>query len=642
MSPSFVSVLASSLALSLIVGVPAALAQRADENAMTDAEDAFGSNVGGQSFGLYDPFDVRGFSPTEAGAVRLEGLYFDRQAELTSRLVEGARVRVGPSALAYAFPAPSGIADYRFRRPGARALLSVVAETDTWGGGLVEMDGQVPLVGETLGLAGGFGVYWNEYASGNSANVASAALVGRWRPSSNVEILPFWSRIHVRDEEMQPIFVGSGDALPPAVRRRRFIGQPWADDEAVRSNYGVLADVRLESWRVRGGVFRSVNSVRENHALLHHAPLDAAAPARRRVLRDPPSERASTSGELNAARTFRTGPAIHQLILSARGRLQDAVYGGGRSVDIAPAPYGEPGEVPRIDFVLGERTRSEVRQTNLGVSWQAAVAGVGRASVGVQRADYQKDVFEPAGPLPVSEKSVWLYNTALAWQVNQRLTVYAAATRGLEESPVAPQTAVNRDEAPPAVETRQVEAGVQWALPAGFNAIAGVFRIDKPYYGLDAANVFGRRGDIRHQGVEVSLLGAPIDGLDLVLGGVWLDAEISGDEVASGAIGPRPVGTPELTLLASANWSPPQAPGWSFDVSARHLTGQYGDARNRVELPDRTLVDVGLRRRLAGGTLRLVVSNLFDQDGWYVNGSHSYAMLEPRQASVRYAIDLGR
>ncbi len=637
---SFPLVLACGLALILIAPAPA-WAQRADENAVTDAEDAFGSNVGGQSFGLYDPFDVRGFSPTEAGNVRLEGLYFDRQAELTSRLVEGNRVRVGPSALAYAFPAPSGIADYRFRRPDARALLSVVAETDSWGGGLVEMDGQIPVAGEALGLAGGFGAYWNEYASGNSANVTSAALIGRWRPSAQVEILPFWSRIHVRDEEMQPIFVGSGDALPPAVRRRRFIGQPWADDEAVRSNFGVLIDARHEAWRVRGGVFRSVNSVRENHALLHYAPPDPGAPARRRVLRDPPSERASTSGELNAARTFRTGPALHQLIVSARGRLQHAVYGGGSGVDIAPAPYGEPGEVPRIDFALGERTRSEVRQTNLGISWQAAIPGVGRASVGVQRADYRKAVFEPAGPLPVSEKSVWLYNTALAWQAAPRLTLYAAATRGLEESPVAPQIAVNRDEAPPAVETRQVEAGVQWALPGGFTAIAGAFRIDKPYYGLDAANVFGRRGDIRHQGIELSLLGAPAEGLDLVLGGVLLDAEISGGEVASGAIGPRPVGTPELTLLASANWSP-QTPGWSFDASVRHLAGQYGDALNRVELPDRTLLDIGVRRRLAGGTLRIVVSNLFDEDGWYVNGSHSYAMLEPRQASIRYAIDLGR
>lgn len=635
-------VLVFPLALALILAAHSpTLAQRADENAVTDAEDAFGSNVGGQAFGLYDPFDVRGFSPTEAGNVRLEGLYFDRQAELTSRLVEGNRVRVGPSALAYAFPAPSGIADYRFRRPGARRLLSAVAEGDSWGGGLFEVDGQLPLAGETLGLAGGVGAYWNEYASGNSANVASAALVGRWRPSADVEILPFWSRIHVKDEEMQPLFIGAGDALPPTVRRRRFIGQPWADDEAVRSNYGVLAGARLRSWRVRGGLFRSVNAVRENHTLLHYAPTDAATPARRRVLRDPAGERASTSGELSLARTFRTGPAIHQLTLSARGRLQDAVYGGGRGADIAPAPYGEAGEVPRVDFALGEQTRAEVRQANLGVNWQAVLPGVGRAGLGVQRADYRKEVFEPAGPLPVSEKSVWLYNAALAWEASERLTVYAAATRGLEESPVAPQTAVNRDEAPPAIETRQVEAGVQLDLPASFSAIAGVFRIDKPYYGLNAANVFGRRGDIRHQGIELSVLGAPVAGLNLVLGGVLLDAEISGEEAASGAIGPRPVGTPELTLLASANWSPPRAPGWSFDASVRHLAGQYGDAANRVELPDRTLVDVGLRRRLGGGTLRISVSNLFDEDGWYVNGAHSYAMLEPRQASLRYAIDLG-
>ena len=40
-----------------------AYAQRADENATTSADDAFGTRVGTEGVGLYDMNNARGFSP---------------------------------------------------------------------------------------------------------------------------------------------------------------------------------------------------------------------------------------------------------------------------------------------------------------------------------------------------------------------------------------------------------------------------------------------------------------------------------------------------------------------------------------------------------------------------------------------------
>jgi iron complex outermembrane receptor protein len=54
-------------------------AQRADENAIVAATDAFGTSVGLQTIGLYSPTNARGFNPTQAGNLRIEGLYFDQQ-----------------------------------------------------------------------------------------------------------------------------------------------------------------------------------------------------------------------------------------------------------------------------------------------------------------------------------------------------------------------------------------------------------------------------------------------------------------------------------------------------------------------------------------------------------------------------------
>ena len=69
--------------LIVLLGLPlCAQAQRADDNAVKSADDAFGNSVGNENIGLYSPFEVRGFSAVDAGNVRLDGLYFDRQTDV--------------------------------------------------------------------------------------------------------------------------------------------------------------------------------------------------------------------------------------------------------------------------------------------------------------------------------------------------------------------------------------------------------------------------------------------------------------------------------------------------------------------------------------------------------------------------------
>src|SRR4051812_26074898 len=51
-----------------------ALAQnRTSDNAVTQAEDAFGYSVGRESLGIYNADNARGFSPAAAGNIRLNG-----------------------------------------------------------------------------------------------------------------------------------------------------------------------------------------------------------------------------------------------------------------------------------------------------------------------------------------------------------------------------------------------------------------------------------------------------------------------------------------------------------------------------------------------------------------------------------------
>jgi iron complex outermembrane receptor protein len=97
----------TSLAL-FFANSEAALAQRTGENAVASAQDAFGTSVGNERVGLYSPFGARGFSPVQAGNVRINGMYIDDQGDIDPGLVSSSNVCVDLTAQDYLFPAPAG------------------------------------------------------------------------------------------------------------------------------------------------------------------------------------------------------------------------------------------------------------------------------------------------------------------------------------------------------------------------------------------------------------------------------------------------------------------------------------------------------------------------------------------------------
>jgi iron complex outermembrane recepter protein len=190
-------------------------AQRTGENAVTSAEDAFGTSVGNEQIGLYGSSEVRGFSPLDAGNLRIEGFAFDPQGSLGSRLVAGSTVHVGLTAQGYPFPAPTGIVDYHLRPAGDEVVLSLVTGFDDYGGPFLELDSQLPLVPGHLGLAAGASYAHEEYYDGSDARVGSFAIAPRWRPLDGVELRAFYSWSASRDEEVAPLILTGGPFLPP-------------------------------------------------------------------------------------------------------------------------------------------------------------------------------------------------------------------------------------------------------------------------------------------------------------------------------------------------------------------------------------------------------------------------------------------
>jgi iron complex outermembrane receptor protein len=249
----------------------------------------------------------------------------------------------------------------------------------------------------------------------------------------------------------------------------------------------------------------------------------------------------------------------------------------------------------------------------------------------------------PTGALPESRAKPWLKYATATVNANERLAFYASYTEGLEESPVAPNNAVNRNVAAPALETQQYDAGLRWAAFANMKLIAGIFNVEKPYFDLDAAGFFTELGTVEHRGIEVSLAGDPTEDLTLIVGTRLLDATVSGPTVEAGLIGEKPVGSAREYSLATLDYRLPGIRA-SIDATVEHISSQVANSANTVEASGRAVLHIGGRYRFEifgkPATLRLLVQNVTDEYGWTPLSSGAYVYNAPRRFTVYVAADL--
>lgn len=621
----------------------AGLAQRTTDNATTQSSDAFGKRVGDEQIGIYSPFDVRGFSAIEAGNARIEGLYFQQQASPTDRLIEGSTMRVGISAQGYPFPAPTGIADYSLRKPGEKRLLSVVARYGSFGAQVGQLDLSLPVIEKQLAVQAGVGYYNDNQHFGGTPQFLSIGVTPVWRPAEGVEVIPFWSSVHTNSQEAQTLVFTAGDYRPPRVKRNVFAGQPWATEEGISWNTGLIVKAPVLGLDVAAGVFRSVAHDAQNAVDLLLGVTPDGNAADRLVIIDSGNNFGATSGEFRVSRDFDEGDRRHTIVATVRARDQRRLYGGSDAISLGPTIWGEVDYKPRPAFVFGEKTRDHVQQMTGGLGYQLKWLGIGEFGVGIQKTDYKKDVRAPDGPLPESRSSPWLLNANAAIEVTDDLVVYGSFARGLEESPVASEIAVNRDEAPPAIETEQKDAGIRWAVTPSISAIAGVFEITKPYFNLDSGNRFRRLGHLRHRGVELSVAGQVAKGLNIVAGTVFLDAEVTGELVESGVIGRKPMAAIERHSIVSVDYRFPESP-LSIDAFYEETGDRVANIKNTVIIPARGVLAVGGRYRFKIGEsnalIRAVMGNIFNNYGYAGGGSGYYVYNQPRRFSVTLTTDI--
>ena len=283
-----------------------AFGQRADENAVTAAQDAFGTQIGFQNVGLYSANDARGFSPQQAGNLRIEGLYFDQQTWVTGDcMVRETTMRVGIAAQSYSFPAPTGIADLSLRTPGNKALISAVLTRGPFDAATADLEAQIPLTA-TLGvdLCAGYRKDFDVDVFRES-HTGVFGTTFRWRPTQGTEIIPFWSYIVGGARQIVPSVYTDGTLPLPLFRTQDLGAQDWTTWGWHQTTFGVVMKSALgDRWTLAAGLFHSL----ERDPIVYDPYLTLLTPADSRFS---DGCRAILYGQIHVGR-IATVPCIHE------------------------------------------------------------------------------------------------------------------------------------------------------------------------------------------------------------------------------------------------------------------------------------------------------------------------------------------
>jgi iron complex outermembrane recepter protein len=287
--------------------------------------------------------------------------------------------------------------------------------------------------------------------------------------------------------------------------------------------------------------------------------------------------------------------------------------------------------------------RDATRQLDLGLSFEERWDRVASFAVGVLNDHYRRRVLLSDGRVDASRTTPWLLNLRAEIDPGSSIIFYGSFVQGLEDSALAPVSANNRNEPPPASRTWQADGGIRWAPNADTRLIFGVFDIHKPYFNINADNLYTLLGRVRHRGIETSL-SFNDSGLTLLVGGVLLKPRVERDIPEPGATGSVPLGPVPLTLTANVDYAPSRWGPWAVSAQWNRLSPRVATADNALYLPALATLGAGIRYQRAVQshlwTVRLDGFNLTDTRGLHVSDLEVVLPEQGRRFMLTLATDL--
>jgi iron complex outermembrane receptor protein len=222
-----------------------------------------------------------------------------------------------------------------------------------------------------------------------------------------------------------------------------------------------------------------------------------------------------------------------------------------------------------------------------------------------------------------------LPQAALMWQPTAPLTTYVSFSKGLSLGTAAPYWTTNGGTVLPPLLSRQLEAGVKYAVSDSLDLQAAVYRISQPYQFArpdDSASgfTFVQQGNEVHTGVELNAAGRITENFRLTASVNVIRARAQ-DTGTPSYEDHQVVNVPRLRSAVYADYRLPFAPRLSLLGGWRYASPNVATPDGATRVPAYHVFDAGLRyeAQLNGHALtwRLNVDNVFNHFYWRDTGT---------------------
>jgi iron complex outermembrane receptor protein len=243
----------------------------------------------------------------------------------------------------------------------------------------------------------------------------------------------------------------------------------------------------------------------------------------------------------------------------------------------------------------------------------------------------------------------------LVYKPSPWVSLYANYAEALIPGQTAPavingETVTNRGEALEPFVGEQIEAGFKF--DAGH--YAGTFSVFQTTLANDMfeGGLFSSNGEQRNRGVELSVRGEPVEGVRLLGGVTWIDAQLT--ETADADLDGRgdldghdAIGVPDFQANANVEWDVPALDGLTLEGRVIFTGEQEVNLANTDMLDAWTRVDLGARYAFDAGDrpviVRARVENVADENYWASTGGYpdaNYLVLgSPRTFVLSASVD---
>ncbi|WP_324734554.1 TonB-dependent receptor [Pseudomonas paeninsulae] len=574
--------------------------------------------------GRFEQFSIRGFSLFNSD-VALGGLYGILPTySIDMEMVERVDIIKGPGALLGGIvPRGSvgGNINLEPKRAGDQPLTELTGSYASAGqfGGAVD-------IGRRFGEVQRFGVRFNGVRQSGDTEwdrqqvEREASVIGLDLREERVRLsLDLGRSERQTDAPLERVGVAAGVKMPKAEDISRNFAQPWTVTNTKDTFGAVRGEFDLSDSLM---VYAAAGARKGNYDFRRHeVKVTNDAGDFTITPRDFRRDEEVKTATVGLRSWFNTGSVGHTLNLSLNRFEMDFDNAGerfakGNSNIYQPIVLPEPGQPNRFDT----STHTENRFTSLALADTLSFADdrvlltLGARLQRVEVESWSNGVRDE----PVYDEQATSPAVGLVVKVTDRLSLYSNYMEGLSEGQTAPTSAANANQIFAPVRSKQVEAGAKYDLGT-FAVTTSVFRIEQPSYLFDAQNNFKPDGELRNQGLELSVFGEPARGVRLLGGVMLLDSEQT-KTTAEEFDGKRGTGAPVVNANLGAEWDIDSLHGLTLTARAIHTSSQYLDAANEQKIDGWERYDLGARYAFKVGdspvTVRATVENVLDKTYW--------------------------